>query len=89
MERSGHRLLSLLGACLLMKADNLGRARRIDGADLAFGFDSFAADDEVMLAAQLVRDRVQRSLHGMCYFRRFEVGKGFVRKPALRRARLN
>jgi hypothetical protein len=72
-----------------MNADNLGGARRIYGADLALGFDAPAADDEVILAAQLAGDSAERGLHRARVFRRLEVGKRLILKPALGQARLN
>jgi len=72
-----------------MNANHLSGARGIYGADLAFGFDALTADGQVILAAQLDSDRGQRGLHLARVFRCLEVGKWFIHKPALGRARLN
>ena len=53
LQRRLHRGLDVFLAGLLMKAHHLRRLRRIDGLDLVRGLDALAADDQVVLAAQL------------------------------------
>ena len=49
----------------------------------------FAPNDEVVLAAKLVRHMIECSAHGAGVFRGFEVDEGLIAEVALRRARLN
>jgi hypothetical protein len=49
----------------------------------------FAANDEVILAAKLVRHVIERGAHGASVFRGFEVDEGFIAEVALGRTRLN
>src|ERR1035437_8388705 len=79
----------MFSAGLLMNADDLRWARGVHGMDFVLGFDALAGDDQVIFAAQLTGDQLQCGLHLARIFRRLEIGKGLIGKPALRRARLN
>ena len=81
--------LRVLGSGLLVDADNLGGARRIERANLTLGAQALAAGDKVVLAAQLTGNAVKRGLHGACCFRGLEVVEGFVNELALRGEGLN
>jgi hypothetical protein len=52
-EGRGHGLLGVFCAGLLMNADDLSGARGVQGADFVLCFEAFAADDQVIFAAQL------------------------------------
>ena len=82
-------VFSLRGAGFLMDADDLGRARRIDGANLLGGLEALAADDEAVFAAEVRGHLVERRAHGARILRIVEVGEGLIGKHALRRARLD
>ena len=55
-ERGLHRWLYVLFAGLLVDAHDLRRLRRVQGLDLVGGLDALAADDQVILAAELAAD---------------------------------
>ncbi len=55
-ERGLHRRLDVVFAGFLVDADNLRGLRRVQRLDLVGGFDALAADDEVILAAELGAD---------------------------------
>ena len=57
----------MLRAGSLMDADDLRGAGRIDGNDFAFGPQALAADDQVVLAAELALDLGERGLHGRLF----------------------
>ena len=72
-----------------MDAHNLRGPRRIERLDFAVGLEPVAADDQVVLAAELAGDMVQRRLHRACVLRVLEVDKRLIYKAALGKARLN
>ena len=62
-QRGGHGRLDVFFAGLLMDSDNLRRLRGIQGLDLVGGLDALAADDEVILAAELSADSLDGGAH--------------------------
>ncbi len=58
-----HGGLDLFFSGFLMQANDLGRLCGIDGLDLVAGFHALAADDQVILAAKLSADFVERGAH--------------------------
>jgi hypothetical protein len=79
----------VFGSGLLVEADELGGPGRIEGANLAPGAQALTAYDEVVLAAELCGNLVERGLHGPGNVRGFEVMEGFVDKLPVRGAMLN
>jgi hypothetical protein len=66
-ERGLHGGLDVFFAGLLMNSDDLRRLRGIQRLDLVGGLDALAADDEVILAAELAADfRWRRASCGHC-----------------------
>ena len=88
-ERRGHRFFGVFGSRLLVDADNLCRARRIEGANLSLRPQASSANDQVILAAKLACHVIERGLHLADVFRVLEVDKRLIGKAALRCARLN
>jgi hypothetical protein len=71
-----------------MDAHDLRRLRRIDGFDLLPGLDPLAAEDEVILAAQLAAHLVDRCPHLARVFFAAEINRRFVDKWAFMQADL-
>ena len=63
MQGGGHGGFHVLFPRLLVDADDLGRARGIQRLDLVGGLDALAADDEVILAAELSADAFDGGAH--------------------------
>jgi hypothetical protein len=61
-----------------VNANHLGGVRRVHGEDLAGGLDALAADDDVVLAAELAPDIVERGQHAPLVFRLGEVDERLI-----------
>ena len=70
--------LNVLLAGFLMDADHFGGFGRIDGTDLVRGLDAFAANDQVILAAQLPAHFFERGAHLAHILFLAEIDKRFV-----------
>ena len=81
-----HGQLGVFGFSPLMQADDLGRMRRVERADLAFGLDAASADDQIVFAAQMRAYRSQRCFHRSGALWRLEVDERFIGKRALRQS---
>ena len=75
-------------AGLLMQSDNLRGFCRVDGLDLVFGLDPFAADDQVVFAAQLATNLLDRGAHLARILRLGEVGERLIYEGAFMQASL-
>jgi hypothetical protein len=64
VKRRGHGGFSLRGACFLVHADDLSRARRIDGANPLSGFEALAANDQAVLNAEVRPYVIEGAAHG-------------------------
>ena len=88
-ECGRHGGIHLRCASLLMNADDLRRARGIDGANPLSGSHALAADDERVIAAEMHGHLIESVAHGARILGVAEVGERLIRKHALRRARLD
>src|ERR1700678_3739838 len=79
----------VLFARLLVNADYLGRLGRIDGTDLAGGFDAFAADNQVVLATELSAHFLDSGAHFTHVFFLAEIDKWLVLERAFVKADLH
>jgi len=72
LQGGGHGGFHVLFPRLLVDADDLGRARGIQRLDLVGGLDALAADDEVILAAELSADALmaERILRALSSWRK-------------------
>ena len=88
-ERGLHRRLDVFSARFLMDADNLRRLRRVQRFDLVGSLEPLAADDEVILVAQLSAHLGDGCTHAARILFIAEIEKGLGNKRTLmqRRAR--
>jgi len=89
VKRGLHCLFCVLCVGLLMNADDLGGARGIYGVDFASVLMRWPPMVRSYSRPSWLATRGQRCLHLARVFRCLEVGKWFIHKPALGRARLN
>ena len=68
----------MLQAGLLVDADDFGRIRRVDGDNLVLRADVFAADHQVVFAAQLRADLVDCLAHAADVLRLAIIGDRLV-----------
>jgi len=73
----------VLFARLLVNSDDLRRPRGVQGLDLVGSFDALAADDEVILAAELAANSFDSGAHLARVVFVAEIVKGLVDKRAL------
>ena len=62
-------LVCVFSLGVLVNADNLRRARRIDRANLFCGLQALAAEDHLVLAPEFLLDLCKRVLHGTLVLR--------------------
>ena len=83
-----HGRFHVFFACFLVNADNFRRLRRIQRFDLVLRLNALAADDEIILAAQLAANLVDGSTHFAGIFFLAEIGERLIREWALMKANL-